>query len=65
MCFTLWDTYVLFDRNIAPALSTQTVMGYSITTPIKNKTTQINSISQHTSMIAKYSDSLTDNVTVL
>ena len=42
-----------------------TVMGYSTTTPIKNKIDQTKIIFQHTSVIDEYSDSVTDSVTVL
>ena len=37
-------------------------MGYSTTTPINNEISQTNSILQHTSVIAEYSDSVTDSV---
>ena len=43
-------------------LSTVTVMGYLIRTPINNKIAQKNSILQHTSVIADYSASVTDSV---
>ena len=52
------------NRNIAPALSTCTVMGYSTTTTINNKIAWTNSISQHNSVIAEYSASVIDSVTV-
>ena len=36
-------------------------MGYSTTTPINNEISQTNSILQHTSVIAEYSDSVIDS----
>ena len=38
-------------------------MGYPITTPINNKNTWTNSISQHTYVISEYSASVTESVT--
>ena len=64
MCFVCWDAHVLSDDNISQKLSTCTVIGYRTTAPINNKIAQINSISKHTSMIAKYSASVMDSVTV-
>ena len=58
MFFIHWDNYVLPDSNIAPTFSTCMVMGYSTTSPIKNKIAQTNSILQHTSVIAEYSASI-------
>ena len=40
------------------------VMGYSTTTPVNSKIVRTNSISQHTSVIAEYSASVTNSVTV-
>ena len=53
------------DMNISPTFSTFTIIGYSTTTPMNNKIVHKNSILQHNSVIAEYSDSLTDDVTVL
>ena len=46
------------DKNIDTMLSTHMIMGYSTKTHINNKISQINNISQHTSMIAEYSASV-------
>ena len=64
MFFLFWDTYVLYYMNIAPKLSTCTVMGYSKITSINNKIAQKNNILQHTPVIPEYSASVTDSVTV-
>ena len=63
MCFILTNINVLSDSNISPTLSTRMVMGYLKTTPINQKISWKNSISEHTSMIAEYSDPVIDNVT--
>ena len=63
--FVLWYTDVVYDINIAPKLSMCMVMGYSTTTPINNKISWGNSISQRTSVIDEYSASVTDSGTVL
>ena len=53
------------DRNTATTLSACTVMGYSTTTHRNNKIESTKNISKHTSVIAEYSSSITDSVTVL
>ena len=65
VCFVCWDYDVFSDINTAPMLSTCTIMVYSTTTLVNNKTNEINIILQHTSVIDEYSDSVTDSVTVL
>ena len=62
--FLCWDADMFSDNNKPTTLSMCTMMGYSTTTPIKNKTTRINSIPQHISVISEYSDYITDIVTV-
>ena len=64
MFFLFWDTYVLYYMNIAPKLSTCTVMGISKITSINNKIAQKNNILHHTPVIPEYPSSVTDSVTV-
>ena len=59
-----WDTYVLSDTNIATMISTCAILEYLTKTPINNKIAWTNSILQHTSIIAKYSASVTYSATV-
>ena len=65
MCFVHWDTDVFSDINISTALSTCTVIVYSKTTSIKNKTTWINGILKHTSVTTVQLDYVTDSVRIL
>ena len=64
VCFVCWYYDVFSDKNTAPMLSTCTIMVYSTTTLVNNKTNKINIILQHTSVIAEYSVSVTDSVTI-
>ena len=65
MYFFSWDTFVFSYRNITPTLSMCIVMVYSTVTSVNNKFARGGVIFQHTSVIAKYSDSVIDNVTVV
>ena len=62
MRFVCWCVNVIYDSNVYPKLSTCTLMGYLTTTPMNNKTTRINSILRHISVIDGHSASVTDNV---
>ena len=64
VCFVCWYYDVFSDKNTAPMLSTCKIMVYSTTTLVNNKTNKINIILQHTSVIAEYSVSVTDSVTI-
>ena len=64
MWFVSWGTYVLSGSNIDLTLSMYMVLRYSTKTPTFNKSTNINSILQHTSVITENSASVTDNLTV-
>ena len=55
---------MLYNSNIDPLLLTQNAMGFSTTTSLQNKIKRKNCISQHTSVTAEYSASVTDNVII-
>ena len=63
MLFVRYNNNVLSDSNIAPTLSTNTVMSYLTTNTIKNITTGTNIMLQHTFVIDEYSAFVTDIAT--